>query len=153
MELTECEKEELLTTPAGSKVDMDEEQIKKRLAIAKRLCFIFAVHDHNISSEHRELYDLYPLWGFYVTNSQRPLAKRSFGVMYTQDKKILLQTVTCVGGLINLTAGGTPVEDLTQVDRWPESMLDTIKRSEHGGIFTDPLGFLVLLEEFAPNDL
>ena len=150
--LTEDEREELRTTPAGSIIEMDEQQFVRRLNIAKKLCFGFFVNDQSLSEQHRELYQMFPLWGFYLTKNA-PLPKRSFGVMYNSETgEILLHTVACFTLFSSVTVGGTPEKDLVQVDRWPEKVFDIIKSSTSGGIFADPLGFLVLLDQYGTED-
>jgi hypothetical protein len=66
----------------------------------------------------RQAFADYPPWRFYKTVGGS--IKRVYGFAETQCGSVVAHTVTAMTGLLNDTIGGTPLNDLVQVNEWSE---------------------------------
>lgn len=147
--LTDAEREELKARPISEEwTEFTEEQLKVRVGIAEKYCQFFLDNDHDASEEAKQQYRDWPMWCFYRdTSGGNP--KRSYGVCTYADGTAGLHTVSCHIAFTNDIIGGTPVSQLTKVDRWTADDLVSIQLNSSPGIFADPLGFMILLHSHA----
>jgi hypothetical protein len=94
-----------------------------------------------LTAEAKTLYEKYPMWQFYRCGS---VFKRVFGTLGTDR----LQTMTLLSMFPNETLGGTQAETLTSFENYEEGELDRLQSPLYSNVgwFTDPLGFLAILE-------
>jgi hypothetical protein len=146
--LTEAEITELAERPVIEELqDFTEEQLVRRVEIAKKYCTFFSNADLTMSLWSRTLYDQYPIWGFYVDGT---CMKRAYGVSHGANGD-RVHTATCMFLMTNLTVGGTPVADLTRVNRWTDAQKASACLNPTPGTFLDPLGFMNILRLVAPR--
>lgn len=150
--LTEAEALELEQRIVGS-TGLTEDQLVLRLQIAQKICRACLTHDETLTTEFKQIYKQYPMWGFYRTKDGG-IPKRVYGVMLVEsgDKVDLndpkhwrLHTASSLAMFTNLTVGGTPALDLERVDRWSVEDVERIALTGNPGSFLDPLGFLCFL--------
>ena len=151
-DLTETEKLELIERPiSGKYMDFTESQLKIRIDIAKKYCDLFLHEDVTLEEKYKEIYQKYPMWGFYKSEDGSSI-HRIYGVcLYDDepDKTWGAHTATCLTMFTNLTLGGRPVAELKQVDQWSDNDKARIQFNNCPGIFCDPLGFLIVLRQEA----
>jgi len=145
--LTSEEVAELKARPVSQAYrDYTEDQLVVRIGIAKKYCQYLLEADKAMEDRFRKIYEAYPMWGFYKTTS---LLERVCGVCIGEKDEWRLHTATCHVFWTNRTVGGTPAKDVVRVERWTAEDKEFMLMNNAPGIFLDPLGFLIVLDEAA----
>lgn len=147
--LTLEEKNEIKERPISPHLNtLTPYQFEIRKSIAKKFCEFFLENDDTLTSKHKEIYTKYPMWKFYQTIENKT-PKRSYGVASTKDGKYALHTGTTQIMMVNYTLGGTLCEDLEVTDRWTPNQEEQINLCRSPGMFIDPLGFMIAINDNA----
>lgn len=128
---------------------LTDEQFATRLAIAKKLCRFFLNEDHDLTDDTRAIYESHPMWGFYVNKCGARCPRRAYGVCIDAERRPRLHACTAHIGWTNDVVGGVPTDDVRMVDRWDDEAMSLIQLCNAPGVFVDPLGFLLPLEQEA----
>lgn len=141
-------KEELkLRPPSSNFIKLTPVQYALRQSIAQHICQDFLEEDSTLTDDFRRMYRAFPMWQVYK-DKESGLIKRVYGVAKNTKGQDVLHTATCHISFVNLTVGGTPAESLEPVVL-TEADLARIQLCSSPGVFCDPLGFLVVLEQEA----
>lgn len=141
--LTEEEQIELKERPVTHEfVKFTESQLNLRKIIAKKFS------DHimsklDIGENLKKIYTKTPIYKFYESDG---LPKRVYGVGILQDGTEIAHTGTAMLMLVNNTIGGTHIDELKEVENWNQEHLYLIMSCGSPGIFTDPIGVILLFE-------
>lgn len=145
---SDSELAELKARPPGTNTKFTADQLKLRTKIAQDMCQGFLDNDDTLTDEFRELYKAWPMWKFYQTKETK-MPRRSYGVAVDKAGGTRLLTASAMLMWVNYTIGGTPAADLEPVDAWTKEQIDRINACGNPGMFLDPLGFWVALEDNA----
>lgn len=142
--LTADEGAEIESRPPGTFIKPDDERFAFRLALAKKFCDYFLDVDSTLTPEHREIYKQFPMWAFYEgTNSGS--CQRVYGVaLTTTTGEPMLHTITKL--MIHNNVGVISCDAVRRIDTWNEDQLSLLSLTADGWAFTDPLGFLAILD-------
>lgn len=154
--LTPEELQEVTERPIGT-AKLTKAQIELRCKIADEWSArILQMHDELQGPKFaaiRLIYKVYPLSGFYVTKKKPHIPKRAFGAMDMAVGSHRLHVVSALhNGFMSTTAGGTAISDLKRVKYWGKTSRKVINRNEYPGVFLDPLGFIIPMWQYAPDE-
>ncbi len=147
-DLTQEENDELENHPIGSILtNIDDTQFELRLGIAKKLCQWFIDNDPNKTDEIKALYKEYPMWKFYCSHDMvKP--RRMYGIADSEERSLFM--VSAGFAMVMDNFDGVLTSNLISVDRWTEDQIAMIKTTDSAGpIFFDPLGFLIVVKQYA----
>lgn len=141
------QRHEIIQRPCGCVTIMNDIQFELRLDAAKSAFSQMILLDSNITTEARELYEKFPMWGFYLDDNDVP--KRVYGISSISNKS--LSTLSANIMLNNATVGGTTTSVLRRVDKWPENTMKFLISglTPNAGLFIDPLGFIEVALHFS----
>lgn len=147
-ELNDAQKNEISDRPlSNSHREFTEEQIKTRIEIGKILtkktyedCLQY--HDNDIAQQYLN----YPPY-FYFTDKNHVVKRRFYGFGKTDSGDIIAHAVTAMIMINNVPTGGVNVNDCVLIDKWsPEQHSFLTSGLVNGaGMFTDPLGFMLMI--------
>ena len=144
-DLTDAERAELEERPIQHAYQhFSEPQLKTRTDIAKKVYEWMFEHDEAVVKWKTHFED-YPLWAFYrLKHYASP--KRVFAY------KVLEKSVYLVGSTCGFTKSRFcdifKPSQLERVHQWShEEQIVIASNKKHGGVFADPLGFVLLVEQ------
>lgn len=139
---------ELKARPPGTNADFTARQLQLRRKIAQDMCQNFLDNDETLTPEFRKIYEEWPMWKFYQRKDTK-LPRRTYGVAVAKDGATILHTASAMLFWVNYTVGGTLAADLEPVDAWTDEQIDQINACGNPGMFLDPLGFWIALQDNA----
>lgn len=141
--LSEQEKHELLQRPiTESYTAFTEYQLDIRKGIASRFCESM-VDSQEMPELIKNVYKTVKMDKFYIVDD---VPKRLYGLATDSQGMVVGMTAG-----INLMTGAPyktndKLGDLVTVHNWTVEQLEIFKNMSIGGIFTDPMGFILLFE-------
>lgn len=120
----------------------------KRIAAARNMCAVYA-QQHALPDWALQLHTACPMWAFFLRKDTGAPC-RVYGVVRGKDEISKVHVITAVrkGQQPHLTV--MKPNELELVHRWPDPILKRLAkgRFEHAGFYTDPLGFMGILEMY-----
>ena len=146
-ELSQERKDELLVRPISViHRNFTEEQLKIRKEIGKVITKM--IYKDCLNNGHDDLakyYLIHPPY-FYYTDKNQSVKRRIYGFGSTQDNVVIAHAITALLMFNNIPIGGVPASELVLKDTWSDEQYNSLTSGyiNDAGIFTDPLGFLLL---------
>lgn len=125
LELCDAEQLELQQHPVPSAPSTDE-QLRRRQAIAAKVCAHLLRADSTLTTAMRRIYDDYPMWKFYSNAHAPSMVRRAYGVA------LGTLMVSCRFQWINDVVGGVPCAAAHPLNEWSaEQVCRTVCHSSH----------------------
>ena len=116
-----------------------------RKAIGAKFDILCYEDAKKLHPEIAEVYLKYPTSKFY-TDKDHKMIRRIYGMMQT-DTGFRAHAITALIMMNNSPIDGVPIENLVPLDNWEQDHLARLNSGliTHPQLFTDPLGFLLLV--------
>ncbi len=97
----------------------------------------------------RAAYEATPPWGFYYSagDTRTPVRRRVYGAVDDGSGTPAVHALTAMLGWNNDVVGGVHCHELRSVDEWNAADKAFFCCNPRPGYFTDPLGFLAIIED------